>query len=229
MMTLYYTPRACSVAAHIAIRRAKLPCSFMEISKEARSSPDFRRVHPLGKVPALDLGDGIIITELGAILTLVGELSPTSGLLPSDRELRARCFEWVSFFTSEFHPTVSRCFHPERFVSDEGAQKLVSERAMEQVKNHFDLIERRLPANGYSCGEHFTIADAVLVVIFAWMVGLKIHPKKYERLMSWAGRVWSVPEAQEAFQVEGIPGNLGLLDALVAQGVPTVSVGAATS
>ncbi len=120
-MKLYYTPRSCSVAAHITARITQLPCSFVEITKEVRSGPAFRSVHPLGKVPALELDDGSVLTELGAILVYLADQDPRRALLPVEPRQRARCLEWVFFVVAELHPTISRCFHPERDVADADA------------------------------------------------------------------------------------------------------------
>ena len=70
MLTLYYSPGACSMASHIGIEETGAP--YVEkpvmLAKGEQRTPEYLKINPRGKVPALSV-DGRIITENTAILT----------------------------------------------------------------------------------------------------------------------------------------------------------------
>jgi glutathione S-transferase len=68
--TLYYSPGACSISPHIALREAGLPFELDAVdfkTKTTKSGLDFLQINPKGYVPALRLNDGAVLTE-GAVI-----------------------------------------------------------------------------------------------------------------------------------------------------------------
>ena len=91
-LTLFYSPRACSLACHIALEESGLPFTPREIRvrEGAHKEAAYREVNPWGKIPALRVGEQVL-TEAHAILTYVADRAPGHNLLPSAGTLaRAR-------------------------------------------------------------------------------------------------------------------------------------------
>ena len=65
MLTLFYAPGACSMAAHIALEESgeKYTPTKVDLSKGEQLTADYKKIHPLGRVPALLLDDGAPLTE----------------------------------------------------------------------------------------------------------------------------------------------------------------------
>ena len=82
--TLYYSPGACSLAPHIVLEEIGVAFSLVlaSTSDGTTRSPEYLRVNPKGRVPALSIGDSVI-TEAPAILLHLALSNPHSGLLPS--------------------------------------------------------------------------------------------------------------------------------------------------
>ena len=59
MLTLFYAPGACSMAAHIVLEESgeKYQPQRMDLSKGEQKTPEYMKIHPLGRVPALQLDD----------------------------------------------------------------------------------------------------------------------------------------------------------------------------
>lgn len=67
-MKLYYAPGTCAVACWIALEWAG---ADYEVEKVQLGTDEYRKINPLGAVPALDIGEGIVRGELAAILRYV--------------------------------------------------------------------------------------------------------------------------------------------------------------
>ena len=86
-MKLYYSPGACSLAPHIALREADRAFDLERVdlrSHRTASGEDYFTINPKGYVPALQLdGPGSeVLTENAALLQYIADLAPDSGLAP---------------------------------------------------------------------------------------------------------------------------------------------------
>jgi glutathione S-transferase len=84
-MKLYYATGSSSLFPHIVLHEAGLPFEPIKIeehTKEITGGGDYRRVNPLGTVPALALDYGTLITEGAVIAQYVADLIPEKQLAP---------------------------------------------------------------------------------------------------------------------------------------------------
>ena len=60
MLTLFYAAGACSLGAHIVLEESgeKYDARKMDLSKGEQRTPEYLKIHPLGRVPALLLDNG---------------------------------------------------------------------------------------------------------------------------------------------------------------------------
>ena len=92
MMTLYYFPGACSMAAHIVLEESGEAYTPQQVdfTKAEQRTEAYLKVNPQGRVPALRLDNGEVLAENTAILPYLGK---RFGLWPTDAlaEGRAWC------------------------------------------------------------------------------------------------------------------------------------------
>src|SRR5262249_22076429 len=83
MFTLYYTPHTCSLASHIALEdaRANYELRRIDFGKNEQQSPEYLKVNPKARVPALVTARGIL-TETPAILAFIAQSFPQAALAP---------------------------------------------------------------------------------------------------------------------------------------------------
>ena len=64
-LTLFYSPRACSLACHIALEESGLPFATKEvrIRENQHKDENYRQINRWGKIPALMIGDQLAVTE----------------------------------------------------------------------------------------------------------------------------------------------------------------------
>jgi glutathione S-transferase len=83
MPRIFYMPRTRSSRVLWALHEIGAPFDATRIAPEERRSPEHLARQPLGRVPALELDDGTMMFESGAIMLQLGDLQPESGLLPA--------------------------------------------------------------------------------------------------------------------------------------------------
>ena len=200
-MKLYYSPGACSLSPHIALREAGLTFDMQKVdlnSKEMAGGGDFAAVNAKGYVPALTLDDGQMLTEGPAIVQYIADLKPESGLAPKAGTLeRYRLMEWLNFISSELHKTFAPLFHPE--VAAEWRQA-----SRDRIAQRLDIVEKNLQGKDYLMGKQFTVADGYLFTVLNWSKFVGFDLGKWPLVQAYLARVAARPKVQEALKAEGL-------------------------
>jgi glutathione S-transferase len=200
-MKLYYSPGACSLSPHIALREAGLPFDLQKVdlkSKQMDGGGDFTAVSAKGYVPALILDDGQMLTEGPAIVQYIADRKPESGLAPKAGTLeRYRLMEWLNFISAELHKTFAPLFHPE--VAAEWRQA-----SRDRIAQRLDFIEKHLQGKDYLMGKQFTVADGYLFTVLSWSKFVSFDLGKWPLVQAYLARVAARPKVQEALKAEGL-------------------------
>ncbi len=201
MTKLYYSPGACSLSAHIALREADLPFTLalanLKIKKLADGG-DFLAVNPKGQVPVLELDDGQRLTEGPAIVQYVADQAPAKHLAPAAGTMaRYRLMEWLNFITSELHKGFAPLFNP---ATPEEAKVLSRDKVGERLK----WVDSQLEGKAYLMGEQFSVADGYLFTVANWGQYVGIDIKPLANLSAFMARVAARPAVQQALKAEGL-------------------------
>jgi glutathione S-transferase len=201
-MKLYYTPGACSLASDIVLREAGFEFEAERVdlaTHRTENGADFYTVNPKGYVPALELEDGQVLTEGGAILQYLADLKPEAALAPPVGTLeRARMQEQLIFVASELHKAYAPLFSP-------GASKEAKATAREEVARRLDHVERQLgDGRPYLVGEQLTVADFYLFVVAGWAKDMGIDLEERPKLAAFLDRISSRPAVRAALEAEGL-------------------------
>jgi len=193
-MILYYAPAACSQACHIALIEAGLPYRLIQSGRDRRTEDgrDFNTINPKGYTPALDLGDGTILTENLAILAYIADRS--GKLLAKEGLERWRALEATAFMCTEIH----RGFLP-FFRGGTDAEK---ESATRTLDMRFGTVSEQLGERAYLVGDTITIADCYLFVMLSWaaMMGVEVPA----RLAAYLSRMKALPSVKQMLAEEGL-------------------------
>ena len=200
-MKLYYAPGACSQAPHIVLREARLPFDLVKTdirAKRTEDGRDYREVNPKGAVPALQLDDGVVLTENAAILQYAGDLAPESGLLPPLGDFdRYRVIEWLNYVATEMHKGFGPLWNPTS--TDE-----LKETTRTLLGAKFDYLQQRIGDGPYLLGERFTLPDAYLFVVLNWTRIHQIDLSRWPGLTAFVRRVAERPAVQATLRAEGL-------------------------
>lgn len=200
-MKLYYSPAACSLSPHIALREAGLPFELVKVdlkTKKLESGSDFTQINAKGYVPALQLNSGELITEGPAIVQYIADQNPEAHLAPANGTLaRTRLQEWLNLITSELHKGFSALFNP---LAPAEWKTMVRS----TLGKKFDFISAHLQNQPYLLGEQFSVADGYLFTVLYWTRWVEIDLKQWPVLQAFFDRVAARPKVQEALAAERI-------------------------
>jgi glutathione S-transferase len=197
---LYYSSGACSLAPHIALREAGLKFETEKVdlaAKKTERGTDYWSINPKGYVPALQLDDGDVLTEVSAILQYIADQKPASGLLPAaGSKERYRAVEWIGFITTELHKGFSPLF---KQTTPDVYKPIV----IETLAKRLQFVESQLGSQ-YLTGAQFTVADAYLFVIVSWAKFVKVDLAPYAKLRALLERIAARPAVRAAMVAEGL-------------------------
>ena len=200
-MKLYYTPGACSLATHIALREAGLPVELAKVdlrAKRLEDGSDFKAVNPKGYVPALLADDGSLRTESAALLQFVADKAPAGALRPErDTPAYYGYLEWLTFVSSEMHKGFGPLFNPA--ITAEARAATIA-----KLNDRFALLDKHLADHQFLNGDSFTAADAYLFTVTNWAGLHKLDLTAYPNLVAYRARVAARPAVQEAMGAEGL-------------------------
>jgi glutathione S-transferase len=198
-MKLYYSPGACSLAPHIAMREAGIPVELSKVDLKAKQyeGGDYKQVNGKGYVPAIATDAGVL-TEAPVILQYIADQKPDAGLAPKAGSMeRYRLQEWLNFITSEMHKGMGNFFNPA--LTDEW-RKAVTDR----LGIRMDWLAKQLEGKQYLMGDKFSVADAYLFTILNWAAPSKFDMSRWPAITDYHKRVGSRPKVQEALKAEGL-------------------------
>ncbi len=200
-MKLYYSPGACSLAPHIVAREAGLSPDLEKVdlaNRTTASGGSFLEVNPKGYVPALQVQDGTVMTEVSALIQYLADQAPQAGLIPAvGTPERYKVLEWIGFISTEIHKGFGPLWNPT-------TPDAVKQATKEKLFQRFAYLDQQLDGRTYLTGEQFTVADAYLFVVVNWTNFHGLSLGDYPNLAAFMDRVAARPKVQEALQAEGL-------------------------
>ncbi len=175
------------------------PVEIVPIPGDDLKSPDYLKIYPLGKTPALQV-DGQIIGESEVINEYLEEKFPDKPLLPKGAEDRARARSISRFHDLYLEPPLRALFP--QVSAKEKDQKLIAEKLAE-IKTRFDQLEGMLSSGPYAVGAAFTLADCALVptMFFANlllpMMGASSPTEGHPKVAAWWAKAQERPSVQK--------------------------------
>lgn len=205
-LKLFYSPGACSLAAHILLEESGLPYEAVRASipEGATASEWFRRMNPKGRVPVLVIDDEVL-TELPAISWYIAARA-RCGLLPSTAMAQARMLEWFNWLSGTVHSQgFGALWRPARYTANAALHAELGRQARATLAACFDDIDARLHGGPWALQEHYSPVDPLLLVIYRWSV--RIGHRSWEQYPTWtrhARNMLARPAVQRAFAQEGL-------------------------
>ena len=127
---------------------------FVDMASGATASPQFRKINPMGKIPALVEGE-VVVTEVAAICAYLADRFPESGLAPpADSRERGRYYRYLFFPGTTLEPMFTTKLLGVTDYPSESVGWGDFERCMATV-------ESMTPISDWALGSQFSAADVV--------------------------------------------------------------------
>ncbi len=152
---LYYMPRTRSSRVLWLLEEIGAPYGLTEVRGAQRRSEEHLRRHPLGRVPALELGDGTTMFESAAICLQLADLNQDAGLIgPVGSPERGLVYQWVVFAVSELEAPLIRWIRElGEEVTDPPARDRFTEAAV--------AVQSALAERDWLVNDRFSVADVM--------------------------------------------------------------------
>jgi glutathione S-transferase len=164
-MKLYTMPNTCALSVQIAIRWAGLDIEVEVMPSGGSRMPGYLAINPHGKVPALILEDGSVLTEAAAILPYLAELAPGTKLGGGDIIERARVAQALGFMVGEVHSDWTPHFAPHLFLSAPVAGGELEAMTFERLAPQYAFLDETLGRDQWMLFGRRTVADAYLYML----------------------------------------------------------------
>lgn len=194
---LYFTPQTRAVRPRWLLEELKIPYQLQTIDlfNGEGLSEDYRKIHPLGSVPAMEV-NGEVMLESGAICHWLADYFSDSGLAPSIDDTKRIAYEQWMFFaqaTLELQPWLV-ILHSK--ILDEKSR--VEEIVPWALKRHNQVLRMMNDAlfdRDYLLGDEFSVADIMMGSV---LMMLPESLSKYPELMVYIQRLKERPAYQKA-------------------------------
>ena len=159
-LTLYYAPIACSLVSYISLTEAgaEFRVQPLNFARREHHSPEFLKINPRHRVPALLIDDQPLLETL-AIQLWVARQYPAARLLPEDPMQQLQAISRMAWCASGIHPCLTPNALPERYCDLPGSEEGVRRCARKLLLENYQIAEELLSGRSWFF-EHFTAVDA---------------------------------------------------------------------
>lgn len=199
MIDLYTWTTPNGRKASIMLEEIGLPYTVhpIDINEGAQHHPDFLKISPNNRIPAIvDQDTGIAMMESGAILLYLAE--KTGMLLPSEPRARWKAIEWLMWQMGGIGPMLGQAHHFLRF--NKGKSEYAEERYGTEAQRLYGVLDRRLADTEYLAGA-YSVAD---IATWPWISRFEwqgIDMNAYPSVKRWYVDIAARPAVQRGYQV----------------------------
>ena len=188
----FFTPNGRKVAIMLEETGLDYTVHSVNISKDEQFDPDFLKISPNNKIPAIVDRDNndYPLFETGAILLYLAEKTGQF-LNTTDRDTYWRTMEWLMWQMGGVGPMLGQNGHFHMFAKEKVPYALT--RYAEEMDRLFNVADRRLAETKFLAGDDYSIAD---IATFGW---LRTHERQGQSLdgldnvKRWLGAIEARP------------------------------------
>jgi glutathione S-transferase len=195
MMTLYEFAPTRSIRARWVLQELGVEFKAITVNLPAgeHQTPEYLRINPAGKLPAL-VDDDFVLTESVAIVLYLAEKYPHKQLVPTQIKQGAELDRWLLFTVTELEQPLWRIAR-HTFLYPE-AERLPADTAIarREFQQMAAVLEAHMQARQFLVGDQVTVGDFVLAYTLDW--GNEVHLLgDCPALLSYMERMYARPNA----------------------------------
>lgn len=191
MLTLYYTKGTCAevvltMANALEIELNVVTVNLSQPIPELEDGTNFYNINPKGYVPALQLENGEIITEVAAICAYLSELKPGNTLFPLSGKGLIDQIQWFNFIATEIHKSLMPFFF--RLFGKETGDEWI--KVFGAILNaRYKYLNNLLANQPFLAGNTMTSADIYLNLTLTWAKVVSVDLSEFKHLTQYKARM----------------------------------------
>lgn len=202
MYDVHYWPTPNGHKITLFMEECGLPYRLVpvNINTGAQFAPDFLRLSPNNRIPALvdplpaDGGEPITVFESGAILTYLAEKH--GRFLPATVRGRKEVLEWLFWQVGGLGPMLGQNHHFVQYAPERVPYAI--DRYVRETNRLYGVLDRRLEGREFLCGE-LSIAD---FAAYPWCLGWQKQLQdlaNFPQVSRWLEAIAARPATQRAY------------------------------
>lgn len=201
MLTLYYSPGACSMASHIVLEESgeKYTPRRVDLAGGEQRTDAYLKINPQGRVPALGLDDGSTLAENTAILPYLGK---RFGLWPSDPLAEARALSVIGFFAASVHPAHGHIGRPERYATDPATHPNIKETGLKTFHGYLKQIDAMYEGREWLSNNTYSVLDPYAFTFYTWGIRRELPVHELKNYTALKERMVKRPAVQRVIEDE---------------------------
>jgi len=202
MLKLYWVKGTISIAVAIALEEAGLPYDALQMDFKTadQTKPDYLAVNPKGRVPALALEDGTVLTETGALLDYIAAIAPTANLAPTAPQDAAHMRSAMYYLASTMHIAHAHKMRGSRWATQQSSFDDMTAMVPETMAACAAYVDTHILRGDYVLGDAFSIADPYLYVVCNWLSGDGVDVALYPKIQNFMSQMQTRPSVQTIYQ-----------------------------
>src|SRR6516165_9112905 len=203
MLTLYFAPGACSMAAHIVLEESgeKYEPKKVDLAGGEQRTEAYLKINPQGRVPALRLDNNEPLSENTAILPYLGK---RFRLWPTDPLTEAKALSLIGFFAAAVHPAHAHVSRPERYAADPSVFPALKQRGLETFHTYLKQIDAMLTDRTWFL-DKYSVIDPYGFVFYTWGLRRELPVRELKNYTAFKDRMLERPAVRRIVEAEKTP------------------------
>ena len=173
-----------------------LDVEYLDFFAGELTTPEYLKLNPNGRVPALTDGD-FTLWESNAIMQYLADKVPGNALFPPEAQTRADIVRWqcweLAHFNNAFATIAFETVLKARFLNQDPNQGIV-DAATESLRGFADILNNHLASSEYVVGNAITLADYSIINIEGFKEMIPFDWSSFPRLNAYIDRMRADPD-----------------------------------
>jgi glutathione S-transferase len=156
----------------------------LDYTKGETKTPEFLKINPAAKVPALTDGDVVMTESLGMNL-YIAQTYGAGKLWPDDAAERAKCIQWTLWAATELEPVAVGRLIEFVFKKEHERDPKAVEALAQRTKAPLTTLNTALMDSAFLAGDAFSIADVNVAGVCEYLTRTKFDLSPWPAVHKW--------------------------------------------
>jgi len=158
----------------------------VDILKQETRMPEYLAKNPNGKVPLLEVSNGVYLAESNAILHYLADNTP---LLPHGKFQHAQVLQWLFFEQYSHEPYIATSRFIIKLLGRPADKEELLQSKVAPGYKALDVMEKHLSTHSFFVAERYTIADIALYAYTHVAHEGDFDLSNYPKIRNWCQRI----------------------------------------